>query len=169
MRARSRNAARRLACFLDAIGIQPALTGNGYRSDYHALLAQYTALPPFVRKEARREGRVIIREMGLQGATEALFHPAAPAPRHISNKTARAQEMAALFAQSAGRCPSCKSFGRAKRSWPSRQIAEAFLPFSGDLSLEVYECASHTGSYHLGHRRSASDEVFATRQPHSDS
>lgn len=156
MGASAGNAARRLACYVDAIGFHPALTGRGFRRDYQALLAQYTALPLLVRKEARRNGRSIIREIGLKAAAARLIPAQAPPGRYTPEKAAGAQEIAALLAQSLGRCPSCKSWGRAKRSWPSRELAEAFRPFTGDMSLHVYQCAHH-GSYHLGHQRSAVD------------
>jgi len=145
-------AARRLACYIDAIGDRPALTERGFRRDYQALLAQYTALPLLVRKEARRKGRSIIRGAGL-GAAMAKLIPAQEQPSlHTAGKASRAEEIALLMAQSLGRCPSCKSWGRGKRAFPSRELALAFLPFSGDMSLQIYKCANH-GSYHLGHQR----------------
>ncbi len=44
--------ARRLACYLDAIGIRPAIGGLGYKYDCRALLIQYTELPSLIRQEA---------------------------------------------------------------------------------------------------------------------
>jgi len=98
-------AARRLACYIDAIGDRPALTERGFRRDYQALLAQYTALPLLVRKEARRKGRSIIRGAGL-GAAMAKLIPAQEQPSlHTAGKASRAEEIALLMAQSLGRCP----------------------------------------------------------------
>lgn len=139
MSASAKNSARRLACFLDTIGLAPELTGCGYKENYQVLLSQYSALPQLTRREARRRGRRIIREVGLEAAAANLF-PATPL------------QLANLLSQSPGRCPSCKSWGqRTKRSWPSREVAEAFRLLIQDLSLNVYECAAHPGSFHLGH------------------
>lgn len=156
MRARGRNTARRLACFLDAVGVSPVLTGKGYRKDCQALSAQYTALPKMTRREARRRGRRIIREIGLEAAAKNLF-PAMPLSTPPRPQKDYALKLASLLSQSPGRCPSCRSWGHSKRSWPSRDVAEKFRPFSGDMSLVVYECPVYRGTYHLGHRAVNSD------------
>src|ERR1035437_2300876 len=100
MGASAWNAARRLACYVDAIGIRPALTGRGFRRDYQALLGQYTALPPLVRREARRNGRSIIRQVGLEAAAARLIPALAPPSRYTPEKATGAQEIATLLAQS---------------------------------------------------------------------
>jgi len=160
MSAGARSAARRLACYLCVIGIHPELTGRGYRQHYRELLTQYTVLPPLVRREARRQGRLIIRDLGLDAAAARLFPATLPLAPRTLQKSERSQQLASLFSQSPGRCPSCKSRERAKRSWPNREVAEAFRLLTGDLSLHVYECpAAHPGTsaihgtYHLGHAK----------------
>lgn len=158
MKARERNMARRLACFLSAVGETPVLTGKGYRRDCHVLLSQYAALPVAIRKEARRKGRQVIRDIGIKAATMSLY-PTTPYPVSNSSKKKEPIRLASLFSQSLGRCSVCKTWGHGKRAWPSREMAEEFRPFSGDMSLEVYECPANPGTYHLGHgQRGACDK-----------
>lgn len=160
MKARERNMARRLACFLCAIGERPALSGEGYRKDCYVLLSQYNALPVSVRKEARRRGRQVIRNLGLKAATTNVY-PTIPASvfSNSCKKKEHVHRLAILFGQSLGRCSICKTWGRGKRAWPSREMAEEFRPLSGDMSLQVYECPANPGTYHLGHGQTgAGDE-----------
>jgi hypothetical protein len=67
-------------------------------------------------------------------------------------KQERAYRMSVLLRQSLGRCAICTSWGRQKRAWPARELAEAFRPFAGDMSHESYECPIARGTY-LGHRK----------------
>ena len=150
---RANRIARRLACYLDAVGIRPALTGLGYKSDCRALSIQYAALPLPIRREARRQGREIVRHLGLKVASSKLY-PAvsAPTPNRTENKEC-AKGLDDLLSRSLGRCPRCKSWGRPKRSWPNRETAEAFRLLAQDMLLDVYECPVRPGCYHLGHKR----------------
>lgn len=144
-------ATRRLACFLDSIGIRPGFEQQTIHQHHNSLLAIYCSLPDEQRGEARRRGRRVIRAIGLKSATAGLF----PSPTASSRmrKQERADRVAVLLLQSLGRCASCASWGRQKRAWPTRELAEAFRPFAGDMSLEVYECPIAVGTYHLGHQR----------------
>jgi len=145
--------ARRLACYLGAIGIRPAITGLGYKRDVKELSVQYLTLSPELRREARSKGRRIVRNVGL-ALGYARMYPAIPPPAALTlEKRERALRVADLLDRSLGRCSRCKSRGRKKRSWPSREMAETFRLLVRDLSLEVYECAVHPGSYHLGHTK----------------
>jgi hypothetical protein len=152
--------ARRLACYLDAIGIRPALSWLGYKHDCRALSIQYTALPSLIRQEARRRGRQIVREVGLVVATAELYRAIAPPTPRLREKRERAEGLANLLSRSTGRCSKCKSWGRRKRSWPSHEVAEAFRVLTRDMSLEVYECPSCPGSYHLGHAKNQTENNF---------
>jgi hypothetical protein len=152
-KVRCKKAARRLACYLNSIGIRPAVEHQTNRQRHNSLLKIYSALPDEQRREARRRGRRVINAIGLKSATADLF-PSKTVPLRV-HKQERAYRMAVLLRQSLGRCASCTSWGRQKRSWPARELAEAFRPFAGDMSLEPYECPIAPGTYHLGHRKEA--------------
>jgi len=148
----TKNLTQRLACYLHAAGVSPVLVSGSYRRAYQALLSQYNALPLSTRRHARRRGRQIIRQIGLKAAAANLLPEMCPNHlRKVKRRHDRALKLSALFRLSRGHCSSCKTWGHAKRSWPSRELAEEFRPLSGDLSLNVYECPAHPGTYHLGH------------------
>lgn len=150
-KTRCRNAARRLACFLDTIGIHPALEQRTTRERYRFLLELYSALPRESQREARRRGRRIIRQIGLVHATLKSYPTNRPEIKLTPEE--REKRMADLLGHSIGRCTSCSSWGQYKRVWPSTELALAFRPFAGDMSLHAYECPAVPGSYHLGHWR----------------
>ena len=152
-KVRCTHAARRLACYLDTVGIRPAIKSMTNRERHGVLLSTYSALPKELRREARRRGRRIIREVGLMEATLHAYPTWTIPPTIQLAQQERAEQMAALIRESLGRCPHCSSWGQAKRSWPTRELAESFRPFAGDMSLHSYECPVINGSYHLGHRK----------------
>lgn len=148
-------AVRRIGCFLYSIGIRLALDQKTNRERFRSLVEIYSALPPELRREARRRGRKVIKALGLKSASANLFQsrPSAPQPRFGRHeRDARLNE---LLRQSLGRCRHCQAWGRPKRAWPSRELADAFRPLAGDMTLEVYECPIVRSSYHLGHIRKA--------------
>ncbi len=157
-------AARRLACYLDTIGIRPAMENMTNRERYRLLLPTYSNLPKELRREARRHGRRIIREVGLIEATQHAYPTWAIAPTIQLTRQERAEQMADLMRQSLGQCASCSSWGHPKRAWPTRELAEAFRPFAGDMSLQCYECPVDSGSYHLGHRNEVASSVSPTAE-----
>jgi hypothetical protein len=71
-KSRREKAARRIACYLDTIGMCPQLDTNTYREHYRSLHEVYSALPIDLRREARRRGRRVINMVGLQRATPNL-------------------------------------------------------------------------------------------------
>ena len=145
-------AVRRLACYLYTIGIHADMGNITNRKRYRLLLSAYSTLPKEVRREARRRGRQIIRKVGLIEATQRAYPTWAIAPTIRLTRAERAEQMAELMLQSLGRCPHCSTWGKAKRTWPSRELADSFRPFAGDMSLHSYECPVVSGSYHLGHK-----------------
>lgn len=155
-------AARRLACYLDTIGIRPAIKNLTNRERCRLLLSTYSALPKELRREARRRGRRIIREVGLMEATLHAYPTWAIAPTIQLTQQEHAEQMAALMRQSLGQCVSCSSWGHQKRAWPTRELAESFRPFAGDMSLQSYECPVVSGTYHLGHRNGAESSLSST-------
>jgi hypothetical protein len=143
--------ARRLACYLHTVGLCPELDLRSSRARCAALMAIYLTLPRELRREARRRGREVIRSIGLHSASSKLF-PCNTIQQQIKvSKQERAEQLAALLRQSSGRCPVCCSWRKGKRVWPTRELAESFLPFAGDTSLRVYECRAVPGTFHTGH------------------
>jgi hypothetical protein len=152
--------ARRVACYLAAIGMCPVLELKSYREHYRALHEAYSALPVDIRREARRRGRRLIHSVGLKKASTGLLPvPGTALPPRPARQTPW-DALSAILRQSLGHCQHCQSRGRPKRAWPTRELAEAFRPLAGDMSLLAYECPYVRGSYHLGHiRESASSSV----------
>ena len=163
-KARCTLAARRLACYLDTIGIRPAMENMSNRERYRLLLSTYSTVPKELRREARRRGRRIIREVGLIEATQHACPAWAIAPTIRLTPQERAEQMADLMRQSRGQCASCSSWSHPKRAWPTRELAEAFRPFAGDMSLQCYECPVESGSFHLGHRNEAASFLSPTAE-----
>jgi hypothetical protein len=161
---RCTRAARRLGCYLHTIGVRLAMENMTNRERYRLLLSTYSTLPKELRREARRRGRRIIREVGLIEATQHAYPTCAIAPTIQLTQAERAEQMAALMRQSLGRCASCSSWSHPKRAWPTRELAEAFRPFAGDMSLQCYECPVDSGSYHLGHRSEAASSLSRTAE-----
>ncbi len=151
-------AARRLACYLHTIGIRPAMENMTNRDRYRMFLSTYSSLSKDLRREVRRRGRRVIREVGLIEATQQAYPTWHIAPTIHLTQAERTEQMAALMQQSLGQCASCSSWGHPKRAWPTRELAEAFRPFAGDMSLQCYECPV-SGSYHLGHRIEAASAL----------
>jgi hypothetical protein len=87
---------------------------------------------------------------------------AVPAPRARRGPD-HARQLAILLSQSVGCCTFCRTrwSDKGKRSWPTRELAEAFRSLAGDLSVEVYACPASSGEsvnvggtvFHLGHLR----------------
>lgn len=160
--------ARRIACFLDTIGLCPTLPLLTSRDLYQTLMTFYLALPKEVRREARRRGRLIIKAVGLNESTRELLpqpvNTAQPIPRSKSPDC----QLSKLLRLSLGRCLHCHAWGRPKRAWPTRELAEAFLLLAGDLSLKIYECPFVTGTYHLGHIRRRASSLSPTADTTDD-
>jgi hypothetical protein len=146
-------AARRIACYLDTIGVCPILPLKTTRENYHTLMKLYLALPKELRRDARRSGRRVIKTVGLKEAARELLPQLASPPRQRPDPKRLDRQLSKFLRLSLGRCPYCFAWGRPKRAWPNRDLAEAFRPLAGDLSLQVYECPFLLNTYHLGHVR----------------
>jgi hypothetical protein len=149
-------AARRIACFLDTIGLYSILPLKTSRDRYRTLMTLYSALPKELRQEARRRGRRVIKTVGLKEATRNLLPTPVTAAQRRPDPQKPAGQLSELLRLSLGHCLYCHAWGRPKRAWPNRELAEAFRPLAGDMLLVVYECPVVIGSYHLGHIREAS-------------
>jgi hypothetical protein len=95
----------------------------------------------------------VIKALGLKSASANRFQSRATAPQHRFGRRERDGRLDELLRQSLGHCRHCQAWGRPKRAWPTRELADAFRPLAGDMSLEVYECPVVRHTYHLGHIR----------------
>jgi hypothetical protein len=87
---RNRKMAMRLAIFLDAIGIQPVCEGQNWTEILANLSDQYRSQPVKLRREARVQGRMMIREEGLATVAAAIVSgppPTPPKPRRLRTDT----------------------------------------------------------------------------------
>ena len=134
---RYRKTAMRIAVFLDSIGVKPACNGNDWIEVFLSLTSQYKALPVELRGDARRQGRMLIRDIGLEVLASAII----PGPCPTPPKTAQALP----------KCPRCKSWGH-KASWSSEKAVEEFCARSKDPGLLPYKCPFGYG-WHAGHSR----------------
>ena len=155
-------AARRIACFLDTIDLRPTLPLKTSRDRYRTLMTLYSALPKELRREARSRGRRVIKTVGLKEATRELLPQLATSAQQRPDPKRPDYQLSKLLRLSLGRCPYCRAWGRPKRAWPNRELAEAFRPLAGDLSLEAYECPITLGTYHLGHIRGPASSLNPT-------
>lgn len=153
----ARRHALRFALYLDCAGVLPVFTGSSYRVYHYALSGQLASLPPELRQQGRREGRKRIRELG--GLALAAKH-LVPAPSNghpiVSTLSSRekCEQMILRWSPDSPPCPVCRMWaGLPKRSWPSREIAEAAYARSGDPGLRVYPCPAQPRFWHLGHPR----------------
>ena len=151
-----RRQALRLALYLSCAQIMPQFSGHSYRDDEASFTRQFQNLAIEIRREARRTGRRLIREAnGLEAAACHLL----PAPRPPLTKHAKWQRQCARYLNrmqswpaDTPPCPQCRIFRLfPKRSWPSREQAEAVRQRQNDPRLAVYECPIQPGFWHLGH------------------
>jgi len=151
-----RRQALRLALYLSCVQITLQLSGHSYRDDEASLARQFQNLSPETRRQARRTGRRLIRVAnGLEAAACHLV-PILPPPltkqakwqRHCARYLNRIQSWPAETPP----CPQCRIFRLLpKRSWPSREQAEAIRQRQNDPCFAVYECPAQPGFWHLGH------------------
>ena len=142
-----------MALYLHSIGIAPELIGRSYREYLGSLGRQMQQLDPELRREAKRRGRRIAREVGLEKAVGHLVHK----PRDpVIQRVAKARLHKLLnWPPETPPCPSCrvKKFNMPKRSWPSKESAEQERAKHKDDRLVVYPYPVHPGYWHLGHIR----------------
>jgi hypothetical protein len=145
--------AMRLALYLDSVQQTPNVSGESYLDCIHSLMGQFQRLSVEQRKEARRLGRIRIRECGdLDAAAGYLVPVPTKAIRHELRLQKR-REKASQWPAEMPACPQCKvrGFHIPKRSWPSQEMAEAVRLSLGDPLLVTYPCPVQPGYYHLGH------------------
>jgi hypothetical protein len=107
------------------------------------LLNQYQSVPIELRREARRHGRILIREQGLLAiATSVVSGPAQALPKPRSPQAPGVRR---------AKCPQCRTRDF-KSIWPNKETAEEFCLHSGDVGLQPYFCPYGNG-WHMGHSK----------------
>jgi hypothetical protein len=140
---KNKRAAIRIAVFFDTIGIQPRCEGRSWAEILMGLLNQYQSVPIELRREARRHGRILIREQGLLAiATSVVSGPARALPKPRSPQAP---------AVCRAKCPQCRTWDF-KSIWPNKEAAEEFCWHSGDGGLQPYPCPYGNG-WHAGHSK----------------
>lgn len=142
----------RLAIYLNSIGITPDLAGNSYRDYLVNLTRQIQHLEQDQQKQARQNGRILIRILGIDKAARDLIPIP---PNQLEREFHRQKRLVRMqyWPIETPPCPTCKfkRFNLPKKSWPSKRDAEQKLAKHKNTPLVVYECPAHEGYWHLGH------------------
>jgi hypothetical protein len=145
----------RLALYLDSIQQTPNVSGNNYREYVINLTRQFQQLAAEQRKDAKRLGRMRIRECGdLDAAGSHLV--AIPTKRVLLELAlGKRREKASQWPPEAPACPRCKvkGYNIPKRSWPSQEMAERVRASLCDPLLVTYPCPVENGWFHIGHAK----------------
>ena len=141
-----------LALYIHNIGIEPNLTGQSYHDYLANLIRQFQQLEPGQRLDAKKRGRKLIRELGLENAAGHLVSIPLNRLKHERFRQKRLEQMK-HWAADTPPCPTCKfkRFKLPKKSWPSKQAAEHELAKHKNILFAVYPCPAHEGYWHLGH------------------
>src|SRR6266851_2896302 len=120
-----------------------ACEGRSWAEILTGLLNQYQSVPIELRREARRHGRILIREQGLLAiATSVVSGPAQALPKPRSPQVPAIRR---------AKCPQCRTWDF-KSIWPNKETAEEFCLHSGDVGLQPYPCPYGNG-WHTGHSK----------------
>lgn len=147
--------AMRLALYLDSIQQTPNVSGNNYREYVVNLSRQFQQLSAGQRKDAKRLGRMRIRECGDLDAAASHLVPVPAKKIRQELALQKRREKARRWPPETPACPRCKVRGYdvPKRSWPSQEMADAVRLFLRDSLMETYPCSVQPGFWHLGHRK----------------
>jgi hypothetical protein len=145
----------RLALYLDSIQQKPNVSGNNYREYVVNLSRQLEQLAPEQRKDAKRLGRMRIRECGDLDAAASHLVPVPTKRIRLELALQKRREKAGRWPPETPPCPRCKVRGYdiPKRSWPSQEMAEAVRLSLQDSLMVTYPCPVQPGFWHLGHRK----------------
>jgi hypothetical protein len=145
----------RLALYLDSIQQTPNVSGNTYREYVVNLTRQFQQLAAEQRKDAKRLGRMRIRECGDLDAAASHLVPVPTKKIRLELAFQKRREKAGQWPLETPACPRCKVRGYdiPKRSWPSQEMAEAVQLSLRDSLMVTYPCPVQPGFWHLGHRK----------------
>lgn len=117
----------RLALYLDSIQQTPNVSGDNYREYVVNLTRQFQQLSAEQREDAKRLGRMRIRECGDLNAAASHLVPVPAKKIRQELALQKRREKASRWPPETPACPRCKvrGYGIPKRSWPSQEMAEA--------------------------------------------
>lgn len=153
---KTRRRALRLALYFDVIHIRPQIIGDSYKEYVEAFEQQYRALPESLRNTARIKAHKLIKDDGLEISAAHLVPAVRTPPTTGKMQTTKwkYRRMMQFWPPETPPCPQCRILGcLPKRSWPSKEQAEAVRSHQNEPKLEVYSCPVQPGYWHLGHRR----------------
>jgi hypothetical protein len=153
--------AMRLALYLDSIQQTPNISGNNYREYVVNLSRQFQQLAFEERKDAKRLGRMRIRECGDLDAAASYLVPVPPKRIRLELAFQKRREKASRWPAETPACPRCRvrKYDIPKRSWPSQEMAEAVRLFLRDPLMVTYPCPIQSGFWHLGHRKTPKSSI----------
>jgi hypothetical protein len=163
-RKKLKREARRLALYIFKAGAVPAIPKRPtLKRVVVALREQYQSLleaSPERLRDAKRDARAAVRRDGLEGTVADLL-PGKILRKRSNESIEKSRQLQARFYElhpdEAAPCPECRmKCGLPKRSWLSRELAEAALQRA--LLLErnargivLYQCPVNQNHWHLGH------------------
>src|SRR3984957_1598251 len=103
--------AMRLALYLDSIQQAPNISGNSYREYVVNLSCQFQQLAAEQRKDAKRLGRMRIRECGHLDAAASHLVPVPPKTIRLELAFQKRREKAGQWPLETPACPRCKVRG----------------------------------------------------------
>ena len=154
--------AMRLALYLDSIQETPNVSGDNYREYVVNLSLQFQQLAAEQRKDAKRLGRMRIRECGDLAAAAGYLVPVPAKAAKLELAFQKRREKASQWPPETPACPHCKVRGYdiPKRCFPSQEMAERVGTSLRDPLLVAYPCPVQPGLwFHLGHARAGNNST----------
>lgn len=144
----------RLALYLNSIQQTPNVSGNNYREYVVNLSRQFQQLAAEERKDAKRLGRMRIRECGDLDAVASHLVPVPTKKIRLELAFQKRREKAGRWPRRRRRVRGARSGdmtfpngpGR-RRKWPKRYGSLR------DSLMVTYPCPVQPGFWHLGHRK----------------
>ncbi len=145
----------RLALYLDSIHQTPNMSGRSYRECLGKLVRQFQKLSVEQRKEARRLGRIRIRNSASLDAVAGCLPAMTARALRQEIRFQRRRDTARHWPPGTPACFQCKwrvsGHDVPKRSWPSREMADAVRISLRDPRMVTYVCPVQPGYFHIGH------------------
>jgi hypothetical protein len=118
-------------------------------------MRQFQKLPAEQRKEARRLGRIRIRESGSLDAVAGCLVPMTAMMLRQEIRLQRRRQTASQWPPGTHACLQCKfrvsGYDIPKRSWPTQEMADAVRISLRDPLMVTYACPEQPGYFHIGH------------------
>lgn len=153
--------AMRLALYLDSIQETPNVSGKNYREYVVNLSRQFQQLAAEQRKDAKRLGRMRIRECGDLDAAASHLVPVPAKKVLLELALGKRREKARQWPLESPACSHCRVRGYdiPKRSFPSQEMAERVRASLCDPLLVTYPCPVQNGWLHIGHPKTKNNST----------